>query len=336
MSNSAFESWYPIAFSYDIKTNKIYSINLLNEPLILYRDKENKIACLQDRCPHRSTPLSLGRLNNGFVECMYHGWLFDRDGDCIAIPALKKNDNFPPNACIPSKTIIEKNNIVWVYSGQDAPITINKEFDDIFDYTDQESVRFDYSIDLDIPHELMIENLLDPSHLPFTHHGTLSNRKKAAPIEFDVKQEKNTINGVATIFTNKANKTINFHFIGPHTVYFDIDFNNRSMRQIHHCIPLTQQKMRLISVFFYKKMSWLKWIPFINLIQKKMSKKIVYQDIAMLAGQNNNIRLGAEPWNQAINADKLAYLYRQWLYKELNNKLPWFKGFHQCSGRKIK
>ena len=175
----------------------------------------------------------------------------------------------------------------------------------------------------------MIENLLDPSHLPFAHHGTLSNRKKAAPIGFEVKQVSNTIDGVATVFSGKTNKTINFHFIGPHAVYFDVDFENKGMRQIHFCIPLTPTSMRLNSIFFYKNMPWLKAIPFMKIFQKRMSKKIVFQDIAMLEGQNKNICLGAKPWNRAINADKLAYIYRQWLDKELQKKSPWFIGFNE-------
>lgn len=330
MSRSVFENWYPIAFSCDIKPNKIYSLSLLNEPLVLYRDKENKIACLQDRCPHRSTPLSLGRLNNGAIECMYHGWQFNRDGHCIAIPALKKDDRFPLSACTPKKTILESHNLVWIYNGHDAPANIHKEFDDIFADTSENTARFDYSIDLNIPHELMIENLLDPSHLPFAHHGTLSSRKKAAPIQFEVKQRDNVIDGVATVYSTEANKIINFCFMGPHTVYFDIQFKHGSMRQIHYCIPLKKEQMRLISLFFYKNMPWLKWIPFMKLIQRKMSEKIVSQDVAMLSGQNNNIQLGAKPWNQAVNADKLAYIYRQWLDKELKNKSPWFEGFDKC------
>ncbi|MDF1654976.1 MAG: hypothetical protein P1U34_07680 [Coxiellaceae bacterium] len=61
-----------------------------------------------------------------------------------------------------------------------------------------------------------------------------------------------------------------------------------------------------------------------------MSKKIVFQDIAMLTGQNDNIHLGAKPWNQAINADKLALMYRQWLNRELESQSPWFTGFNNC------
>ncbi len=327
MTNSAFNNWYPIAFSYDIKANIIYSLKLLSEPLILYRDQENKIACLQDRCPHRSTPLSLGRLNNGLVECMYHGWQFNSRGDCTLIPALKQNVKPPPKACVPKKLVIEKYNIIWIYQGSDATDTIPQEYNDIFSYAKQNTVRFDYAIDIDIPHELMIENLLDPAHLPFAHHGTLSNRKKAAPIEFEVQQSENNISGIATTLSGKNSKKINFHFMGPHTVYFDIQFGNKGMRQIHYCIPLSPQKMRLLSIFYYKNMPWLKWIPFIKTIQKRMSKKIVFQDIAMLSGQDDNIQLGAKPWNQAINADKLAYKYRQWLESELEKQDPWFKTF---------
>ena len=73
-------------------------------------------------------------------------------------------------------------------------------------------------------------------------------------------------------------------------------------------------------------MPWLNWVPFINSIQKRMSKKIVNQDIAMLQGQHHNINQGAKAWNQAINADKMAMAYRHWLNQSLQTS-PWFTGY---------
>jgi len=327
MRRSAFESWYPIVFSKDIKPNKIYPFSLLGEPLVIYRDKNNKVVCLQDKCAHRSTPLSLGRINKGIIECKYHGWQFNNIGSCIKIPALKKDEKLPPKACVPCKKVIEKHNLVWVYIGEHSSNSIDTKFENQFNCANDKSTRFDFTIDLDIPYELMIENLLDPSHLPFTHHGTLSKRKKAAPISFEIKKSKEIISGVATGFEKKADKKTSFYFVPPHTVYFDVEFSNKGMRQIHYCIPLTSKKMRLNTIFYYKNMPWLKFIPFINAIQKRMSRKIVVQDIAMLTGQDNNINLGAKPWDQAINADKLALNYRRWLEQEIKFKSPWFKGF---------
>jgi len=324
---SLFSTWYPITFSNDIKPNKIYSLKLLNEPLILYKDQQNKIACLQDRCPHRSTPLSLGRLNEGNIECLYHGWQFNRKGECIRIPAQKSEQKISKRSCVPYKHVLEKEGLVWVYIGQDAEPEFDQQLCDPLNYHDKNTIRFDFSMDVQIPHELMVENLLDPAHLPFAHHGTLSNRKKASPITFKIKKENNCIQGVATTLTKEQEKQFHFNFIAPYIVYFDINFSNKGMRQVHYCLPLTPDTMRLNSVFYYKNMSWLRWIPFIKYFQSKMSKKIVIQDIAMLKGQNNNLLLNAKPWNYAINADKLGVAYRNWFEQEIKVASPWFNGF---------
>ena len=85
--------------------------------------------------------------------------------------------------------------------------------------------------------------------------------------------------------------------------------------------------MRLNSVFFYKNMSWFKFIPFMGRLQRRMSHKIVQQDIEMLVGQHNNLLLGAKAWNQAISADKMAKAYRNWRQSELEKAQIWFAGF---------
>ena len=324
MLPSSFNGWYPIAFSKDIVSHTLSSFNLLDEPLILYRNAQQEPVCLQDRCPHRSTPLSLGRLVNGVVECRYHGWQFNSDGQCTRIPAIQSDNAFPPNACVPKRLTQEKHGFIWIHQGNTDIGPLPTYTDELFSV--ENNFRFDYSIDVAIPHELMIENLLDPAHLPFAHHGTLSKRDKAAPIGFDVQHHQTHIQGTATVTEPQQNKKIHFYFLPPHCVYFDVDFGNKGMRQIHYCIPLTPDTMRLNSIFFYKNMPWLNWVPFINSIQKRMSKKIVNQDIAMLQGQHHNINQGAKAWNQAINADKMAMAYRHWLNQSLQTS-PWFTGY---------
>ena len=166
MSDSAFHGWYPIALSQSIKKNKMYQVQLFNEPLILYRDLHNKVVCLQDRCAHRSTPLSLGRVVNGLIECRYHGWQFDHSGRCKNIPTLDDTKQIPHNACIPCKKTLEKHQLMWIFHGQPTNESPYFTYSDIYSMPEKNH-RFNFVIDLDLPYELMIENLLDPSHLPF-------------------------------------------------------------------------------------------------------------------------------------------------------------------------
>ena len=71
----------------------------------------------------------------------------------------------------------------------------------------------------------------------------------------------------------------------------------------------------------------MRWLPGMNYIQKRMSQKIVNQDILMLQGQHQRLNQGAKAYNQAINADKAALTFRRWLEQALTQESPWFTGF---------
>ncbi len=332
MTKHIFNTWYPIAFSDDIKMNKSYAISLLNEPLVIFRDVTRRVAVLQDRCPHRSTPLSLGKIQNGKIECPYHGWQFDGEGKCQHIPSLLPDKTIPPYANAIAKPVLEKHSIIWIALLEEPCSTqqsanIDECFDTLHSWTDADTIRFNYSIDINIPHELMIENLLDPSHLPFAHDGTISKRNKAAPIDFNLEPVASGLAGQAITYYKDNQRKQTFYFHPPFTVYFDLFFKKSAIRQIHYCLPLTKTSMRLNSIFYYKNMKWLKWIPGINRLQQRMSRKIVNQDIAMLTGQYNNLQLKAKPWNQAVSADKLAMNYRQWFNKISTEHQIWFEHF---------
>lgn len=77
--------WYPVTFLQDLPARP-YSFSLYNEPLFLFRNHDGKLACLTDLCPHRAAKLSDGRLIDGKIECLYHGWQFGTDGQCLHIP----------------------------------------------------------------------------------------------------------------------------------------------------------------------------------------------------------------------------------------------------------
>jgi nitrite reductase/ring-hydroxylating ferredoxin subunit len=64
---------------------------------VLWRDHEGMVHALEDRCPHRRTPLSLGCvLGNGMIQCGYHGWTYDgATGHLKDIPNLKSDVKFP-------------------------------------------------------------------------------------------------------------------------------------------------------------------------------------------------------------------------------------------------
>ena len=79
--------WHPVAASATVAAGPV-AARLLERDLVLWRGPDGVIEAWADRCPHRGTRLSLGRIVEGRLECAYHGWRFDGSGRCRVVPGL--------------------------------------------------------------------------------------------------------------------------------------------------------------------------------------------------------------------------------------------------------
>ena len=80
------DDWHPVAQADGLKPGQILPLRLLGADIILWRAGD-KVAAWEDLCPHRGTPLSLGRVENDTLICGYHGWTYNQDGQCVRFPA---------------------------------------------------------------------------------------------------------------------------------------------------------------------------------------------------------------------------------------------------------
>jgi len=81
--------WWPLATLAELKVQQPLARSLHDIPVVLFRDRAGYPVILLDRCPHRHAPLSSGRVNQGELECPYHGWRFDGDGYCTRVPGME-------------------------------------------------------------------------------------------------------------------------------------------------------------------------------------------------------------------------------------------------------
>ncbi|TPX55432.1 hypothetical protein PhCBS80983_g05318 [Powellomyces hirtus] len=109
--------WYPVSVSEDLGKETVVGMTLLGDPIVLWRDREGTAVCLEDKCAHRSTPLSLGRIRNGELECAYDGWRYDSEGNVTHIPALLPDRDIPTNACARRYPTVERDGLLWVWPG---------------------------------------------------------------------------------------------------------------------------------------------------------------------------------------------------------------------------
>jgi vanillate O-demethylase monooxygenase subunit len=162
-------AWYVAAWTHEIEPGRIHARTIIDQPLVIYRTSDGAIVALEDRCPHRFAPLSMGRLEGDSLRCMYHGLKFAPDGRCIEIPGQAL---IPQSACVRHYPLEVVGSWVWIWMGdadEADPATIPPSL-----ALDDPAWRLQAGqLDYDADYLLIDDNLLDLSHLSFTHEKTL-------------------------------------------------------------------------------------------------------------------------------------------------------------------
>ncbi len=179
--------WYVAEESSNV-TDKPVATRMLGQNFVLFRDLSGKVSCLSDVCVHRGASLSQGMVVNGCVECPYHGWRYDSEGDCVKIPAQPDNGRkgIPKKARVDGYPVEEHYGWVWVFLG-DLPAEQRPPIPEFPEYHDTENwrcIRGEWDWDAD--QARVIENGLDFAHAPFVHRGRFGDPNNAEIEEFEV------------------------------------------------------------------------------------------------------------------------------------------------------
>ncbi len=156
--------WYVAAFGEEIK-DQLLARTLLGRRLVFFRASDGRVVALEDRCPHRSMPLSAGTLDQDAIVCGYHGLRFNAEGDCIEVPSQA---NCPKNVGIRSYRTHERGTVVWVWMGEAEHADLSK----LPPQDWMESAEWERSqgyLSLQGSYVRLHENLLDLTHLSFLH-----------------------------------------------------------------------------------------------------------------------------------------------------------------------
>jgi len=164
--------WYLGAEAKEIAPGKTLARTLLNERIAFYRTEDGSMHAVEDRCPHRYVPLSLGRVKGDVLECGYHGACFNGEGKCTSIPG---QDYIPAKAVIKGYPVIEKYNFVWVWMGDPALADDTSSIPDIFHIHDSDEWDANIALMESFPayYELLNDNFFDLTHAQFVHPETL-------------------------------------------------------------------------------------------------------------------------------------------------------------------
>jgi len=185
------QRWYPVAYLDDLDRRRPAPFTLLGTDLVLWHEPSSgRWRAFADVCPHRLVPLSDGRINaRGELECPYHGWSFGGDGQCTTIPQASEQQQATacgsPRSRCQSFATAEAQGLLFVFAGDAAraaavPLPLVPPLDEP-GWLVQGTFR-----DLPMDALTVLENVLDVSHVPYTHHLTVGRRENAAPVEAEL------------------------------------------------------------------------------------------------------------------------------------------------------
>ena len=173
--------WHPVALVADVALTPV-AVQLLDQPVVVWRDATGAVQAFADQCPHRGARLSLGRVTpQGHLECPYHGWQFATGGRCTHVPALPAFVP-PPGHCARAFATREAHGLVWVRMEEGSAA--------LPAFAAEDDVRLrklncgPYDVAASAPR--IIENFLDMSHFGFVHEGWLGSRDATAIDDYRV------------------------------------------------------------------------------------------------------------------------------------------------------
>lgn len=184
------EHWFPIAFKRDLEPGRVERVLVLGRALAVFLDEKGEPAALVDRCPHRNARLSDGRVHEGVLECLYHGWRFDRSGACVEAPQQPRNVELPRKSCAQSVPVCVEQGLVFAWGGAAHPTADQRP--PTIDTLDRANVKsVDFAMDLPYGQDAFIENVLDVAHIHVAHDGSRGggDRRLAGPLEVEIEHE---------------------------------------------------------------------------------------------------------------------------------------------------
>ncbi|MCY3860077.1 MAG: Rieske 2Fe-2S domain-containing protein [Gammaproteobacteria bacterium] len=149
-------------------------LKLLGEEFVAFRDTLGKVGIVEPRCPHRGANLFFGRNEACGLRCIYHGWKFDRQGNCVDIPNATPEvaSRLMPRASIQALTVEERGDVVWAFFGESAPPLPD------FEYLGMPSEqRFVSKKFQQCNWAQAVEGGLDTSHFSYLHAGVYDGEK---------------------------------------------------------------------------------------------------------------------------------------------------------------
>ena len=287
--------WYAILHSQEVK-NKPISIKRFGIDLVVWLNPDNQVIVMDDKCPHRSAKLSLGRICDGNITCPFHGFQFNSSGECILAPELGK-----PILKLRANTYQTKiiADMIWINIGGNndddlSPLLeIHEKFKGIYSLAKK---NWQSNI------TRCIENQLDYTHLPVVHKRTIGKNFKM-PIK--------------PKFIRNFNNILSFHrenSINPSSIYvypnswiLNISDN---IKIVVYFVPMSAEETRFYLLTYRSFLNNFLLRKIVNVIFNYFNLKILKEDQSVVVSQGAGFSTDATN-ELLIKHDGAIKLFRQ-------------------------
>jgi len=319
---------------------KPFATRLWGEPIVVYRDSQNELVSMADVCPHRSAPLSMGKIEDGKLHCMYHGWEFGEKGACVNIPTLHAvedesgDDHSKFHARVTSansgnmRAVVEHQGLIYVWRGN--ILEANLALLPSRRTGDMETVPIDTVLDYNVDYSYIVENNLDSPHLFYLHDGSVP------PIASIGMKNENLPKLKLTAFTDdcgmghlgklgsggRPKKLLRFD--PPNVVRHG---GVSGFEEEFHCVPIAPQRTRVLLRQHLPRGPILSTVtrlpgllPVLTIIVNMWNYQIALEDGNLMKGQASRIEdWGSPRLTVGGLGDDLIKRYWMWRKKAHNN-----------------
>jgi len=192
------DAWYVIAWAEELAVTAPVARTVLSRPLVVFKDAEGAVHALEDRCPHRGVPLSMGQVVGGNIRCAYHGLEFDGSGACVRNPHIRAD---PGRLQVRRYPVALRHDAVWVWMGEADRADPSR----IPDYglfgagvPGYRAIRGYLGVAAD--YRLVIDNLLDLSHAEYLHANTVGTSGSAGSVKTSLDAEEDRVTVLRKVF----------------------------------------------------------------------------------------------------------------------------------------
>ena len=299
------EQWYLAGKSIDFTSGAVHAREICSIPLVIWRTKDDQLSVLVDRCPHRSAPLSKGKVDGDRIICPYHGQAFSVTGKCVHIPGSKKQQ-FSEAAAAKRFFVKEQQGFVWVYisdrEDMENPPKPPYSFPHLGDpgYFSGGFVREYNGHFLD-----GVENSADTVHTGFVHKGLFYSEKDARTIDLEIRSYvEEYFDGVEAIYhgEKESNSFLSRLIFGrpdpDAEAYHGERFIAPSIHQVEYRMgaighvfanviytPVNEKKSMITMLYNIRSYGLGKFFSF---LVKRLLVKVVEQDVEILNLQYEN------------------------------------------------